>query len=112
MGLKQRAGDGDEGMWEKEAYLWGPTSAGKWPPQGRKGEEKQDGGLWSQQLFTPPAASGSSVFSILFFPGEGHSELKPENLPVLAGHLGKHLYQWEWRETLPVGEQPRHRISV
>lgn len=42
---QRRAGDGKEGVWEKDACVWSPGSAGKWPPQGGKGEEKQGGGL-------------------------------------------------------------------
>lgn len=67
-GLEAKGGQVSK-VWEKEACLWEPGSAGKCTPQGWKGKEEQDGD-WSLQLVTPRAASGSFVLNTHLSPGE------------------------------------------
>ena len=72
-----------EGCVGKGGLLVGPSSAGKWPPQGGWGRESSAGGprrLW----FTPPPAPGSSVLQAVFSPGERH-RLRTQHCPLQLG---------------------------
>lgn len=108
------ADDGEEGVWEKEACLWGPgarglgesSSGGSGLPREGSGKKSRMGD-WSVQLFTPPAASGSSVLGTLLSPGEGQTQALA--MLFTSWVPGQAPTQQGRREMLPGKEQPRHR---